>query len=110
VGCDTADVLKAAGLRWANLFTGPPLSQAEQAALNQKREEDEWDREYLHNLHGAGCDRLHHLRGLTDSLGARLMRMPDSAEADALTAQFHQMLDEARRLESVLIRIERWFR
>jgi hypothetical protein len=42
-------------------------------------------------------------------LGARLIFVPDGNEAGELTAQYHETLEEIRRLESVLIRVERWF-
>jgi hypothetical protein len=110
VGCATAHVLRAVGLRWGDLFPGPPPPPEQQVAIERAREERDSARHHLHALHGEGCDRLHQLEALVPSVGARIMHMKDSHEADALTAQYHETLDESRRLESNLIRIERWLR
>jgi hypothetical protein len=111
VGCDTADILWAANLAWADLFSisGPPLTAEQRAVIERDHEQREWARLRLHWLHAQGCDRLHELEGLVDTLAARLMHMAESDESRKLTTQFHQTLDETCRLESVLIRIERWF-
>lgn len=110
-GCATKAVLLASGLTWGDLFAGSrsPLSSKQQAELDSKREQDECARLRLHWLHAQGYERLHSLQALIDGIAPRLMFMLDSSEAHALTVQFHETLDEVRRLESVLIRIERWF-
>jgi hypothetical protein len=106
-GCATADVLRAAGLTWADLFAGPPPSAEEQVAVRRDREESDAVRRQLRQLHRDGCDRFRALQQVVDSLAPRLMRMPDSAEVEMLTAVYHDALDEVGRLESVLMRMER---
>ena len=121
-GCSTEAILQAVGLRMADLFarSPPSLPPEQQAALDKKREEDEWDREYLHNLHGKGCDKLHSLQASLEDLAYRLIEVPDAfaphqspgyaaAEADPQTIQYHETLDEIRRLESILIGMEKWW-
>ena len=100
-------MLKAAGLRWPNLFPGPPLSPAERAALNKVHEERDSARRRLHALHGEGCDRLHALRAIVDDLAPRLMHIPDGREADRLITLLHQAIDDARYLDRALILVER---
>ncbi len=105
-GCHTADVLAAAGLSIRDLFSGPPPSPAQQAIAERTREANYAARRHLRQIHHDGCDRLLALQKLVDTLAPRLMSMADSAEADALTAQWHEALEESRRLESILMRME----
>jgi hypothetical protein len=77
------------------------------AAIEAVREQRSWGVRRLHRLHAEGCERLQRLEEIVSSLGARLMHMPDSPEADALTREYHELLDQSRRLELVLQSIER---
>jgi hypothetical protein len=108
-GCPTKAILAAVKREMRDLFDGPPPSSAERAAFEEAREEREGARHRLHWLHSQGCERLHEMQDQIESLGARLMFMSDSPEADALTEEYHRLLDESRGLEAVLMRIERWF-
>jgi hypothetical protein len=60
----------------------------------------------LHRLHADGCERLHRLQEIAESLGARLISMRESLEADKLTALYHQTIDDIRRQETLATAIE----
>jgi hypothetical protein len=108
-GCRIEAILSAVGLRMSDLFPGSPPSSAEQAAMAKARDDEDIWREYLHNLNGRGCDRLHSLRDFSESLARRLMLMLYSEEAERLTALFHRTLDQIRYLESALATFEKAF-
>jgi hypothetical protein len=93
-GCDIETVVKAAGLRMADLFAGPPPSagQARQAAQEHERRDAEARQRRI--AHGRACDSIHKLEAVASTLGAKLMRLPDdSPNAPALTRLFHNVQD-----------------
>lgn len=100
-GCETEAVLRAAGLRLADLFTGSPPtpSQRRQAAQERARRDDEARNRRI--AHGAACDRVRRLEVIADALGAKLARLPDDApDGNALIRLFHQVQDRIRRAEA----------
>ncbi len=107
-GCRTADVLKAAGLGWRDLYPdGPPLTPDQRTALQRDREECEAARRRIRQLHCEGCDRLHAMQDFIDELALRLVDIADSDEAARLTATLHQTFEDVRRLEMALRIVER---
>jgi hypothetical protein len=98
-GCSTEAVLEAAGLRMADLFAGPPPTpeQARDAALVRARQ----DAEALQarHEHRRLADRYRKLQAVWEAIAARLARMPDGAESDAMAKLFHSTLEKIRACE-----------
>lgn len=96
-GCSTEDVVKAVGLRMADLFAGPPPAAEQARQIAQEREQRDAEARNRRAAHGMACDRLRKLEAVCDSLGERLARQPDS---DALAKLFHAALDKLRIVEA----------
>ncbi len=96
-GCSTEDVVKAVGLRMADLFAGPPPTAEQGRQIAQERDQRDAEARNRRAAHGAACDRLRKLEAVCDSLGERLARQPDS---DAIAELFHAALDKLRAAEA----------
>jgi hypothetical protein len=100
-GCLTVAVLEAAGLRMADLFAGPPPTpeQARDAALVRARR----DAEALQarHEHRRLADRYRKLQAVWEAIAARLARMPDGTESDAIAKLFHSTLEKVRACEEL---------
>jgi hypothetical protein len=104
---DTPAILAAMHLSWCDLFpSGPPPSPAELARIEQEREEREAARLRLHQLHAEACDRFHAMHEMVSSLGRRLVCMEISPQADRITTEYHELLDDMRALERALLTVE----
>lgn len=100
-GCRLGAILEAAGLRMADLFTGPPPTPAQARQATEERERRESEARKWRIIHRAACDRVRRLDAVADALGGTLARLPDdSPEGNALTRLFHQVQDRVRRTEA----------
>lgn len=107
-GCRTGDVVRAAGLRWRDLYAGPPPSPAESARLAHEREARaeagrkvrlrarRWREELVWTIEA--CKRN------IDAIAPGLMTMPDGPEAGRLTDTLHQLYAVLHRCESLQAR------
>lgn len=105
-GCPTSAVLAAAGLRWADLYSGPSPSPAALARIQAAREaqqraelavrqrERQWRDDY--GWTAGVCERA--IRGIAP----RLIHMPDGADADRLTAELHRLYETRHGYELLL--------
>lgn len=100
-GCALDSILAALKLTRRDLFTGPPASAAEVRRMALERDRKETESSSLRRAHGVACDRLRKLERVAESLGDKLAREPDDADAGAALARlFHATLDKARVAEA----------
>jgi hypothetical protein len=104
-GCVTADVLRGAGLTWANLFAAP-LSP--QQALEAKRQRDTAMAEARarRRERGALADRYRKLNELVSAMAARLVDMPEGEEGDAISSLLHSAIDRVHEIETTYAETE----
>ena len=95
-GCSTDAIVKAIGLRMADLFEGPPPKGDQARKIAQERIRSESKTRAKRKAHVAICDRLQKLEAICPSLGMRLALEPDN---DKLAELFHTALDNLRTLE-----------
>jgi hypothetical protein len=106
-GCAVVSILGAAGLRMADLFTGPPPSpaQARNALLQREREEVRAKTMRLERIRLT--DHYRRLWRANDALGAKLARAADNAPGvNVLARLFHQSVEELRQVEDQLVEVE----
>lgn len=103
-GCDTRDVLSAAGLRWVDLYAGPPPTPAQAARLAQERAAREAGRDRERQADRQARDRMRKLEAIVNALGGKLMRSP---EDDELGRLFELALDRLHDTEMDVEQSER---
>jgi putative DNA primase/helicase len=93
-GCHTSDILTAAGLRYADLFNGPPPTRERkaQAALHERR---------LQSLRELERD-VYKLESIRNQLGAKLAAVANVPEGDELERLFHYVCDLHREAQTEL--------
>jgi hypothetical protein len=96
-GCSLDAILSALGLSTRDLFAGAPPSTAQARQLTAERircnSEARLENRRL-------TDRYRKLTDVLEAIAARLARMPDSAEGDALAKLFHSTLENVRAIEA----------
>ena len=98
-GCDLEAVLKAAGLRMTDLFDGPPPTPEQARGAAKMRESLETAARERRAAHGSACDRIHKLERIAGAFAAKLVHLPDGAEANAMETLFNAALDKVRAAE-----------
>jgi hypothetical protein len=106
-GCELDAILKATGLRMADLFEGPPPSPEQAAVLRTAREAQERAERVEQQTRRDAWDYVRKWQAIVDALGAKLARAPEGAKGDALCKTFHRACyslhvaeTEAEQLES----------
>lgn len=106
-GCSVDAILKATGLRIADLFEGAPPSPEQAAAMRAEREASERAKRLEQQTRRDAWNRVRKWQAIVDALGAKLARAPEGGESDALCKTFHRACDslqiaetEAEQLES----------
>jgi hypothetical protein len=99
-GCELNDILVAAALRVTDLFPGPPPSPEKLLELaRERRILEEFDRKRAAEQRAVN-EQYRKLYAVCDTLAARLSRMPNGEDADAVGALFHKVLEMLRRIEA----------
>jgi len=103
-GCSTDDVARAAGLRMADLFAGPPPSPAQLAAIEAERMAKEQQRRAVRGIEREAWDKVGRWAAVVDALGRKLACLPDDApEGDALTRTFHDACTHLHESETAAL-------
>jgi len=100
-GCNTRDVLAAAGLRMSDLFPGPPPSPVEAREAAEERERSERKAQAHRRKRGSLADQYRTLNDLVHAIAARLHQMPDGEEGDKLAIVFHRVIDKVHTIETI---------
>ena len=98
-GCNTKDILDAAGLKWTDLFPDSRIDPEFIRQIQMAEARREALREERSNLLWESRKRLHYWHRKVQVLGRSLTRWPDD---NKLAAQFHRALEYERRCQSIL--------
>ena len=101
-GCPITQILQSLGLRLADLFPGSLPSRAEAQRMAKNQEIRDRQQAELREADRTRRDRCRRLDAVSSALAARLARMPEGDEGDAMAALYHQALDKLRQAEAVL--------
>ena len=109
-GCDIRDILTAVGLRFADLFPGPPPTPQQLMKMERERTAraalHERNRRAQRSVEG----QLRKLESIRNQLGAKLAVLADVPEGDEVARLFHHVCDRHRiaheELEQLLTKKE----
>lgn len=97
-GCDTREILRALGLKWGDLFHGPPPDAERLRRLEELEAIRDREKRERGAIASAALKRAYDWDAAAYELGRLLGHYPDD---DSLAVLFHRALDYSRRAEAI---------